>query len=170
VGDTPLEPRAVAAAAALLADYGLPTLLGSAAALAFSDAGGAGGMGEDHPGASPPIPLTPLLFGAVQVATSCAVRYSARHCERHQTRDELELSTFKKLYCLYVAHAALVLVVADAIQRFQQDSLNAFVDEAGKLINRLQRWLAGFGISLEGAAILEALKTSGSLRAELVVI
>jgi predicted PurR-regulated permease PerM len=51
-----------------------------------------------------------------------------------------------------------VLVIADAIQRFQHESLNAFVDEAGALINRLQRWLAGFGISLEGAAILDALK------------
>ena len=54
--------------------------------------------------------------------------------------------------------SVFVIAVADAIQRFQQESLNAFVDEAGALINRLQRWLAGFGISLEGSAILEALK------------
>jgi len=49
-------------------------------------------------------------------------------------------------------------MVADAIQRFQHESLNAFVEEAGSLVGKLQRWLAGFGRMLEGSAILEAVK------------
>ena len=53
---------------------------------------------------------------------------------------------------------ALILMVADAIQRFQHESLNAFVGEAGVIVEKLQRWLAGFGISLEGSAILDAVK------------
>lgn len=52
----------------------------------------------------------------------------------------------------------LILMIADAIQRFQQESLGVFVDEASVLVDKLQKWLSMFGIHLEGAAILEAIK------------
>ena len=56
----------------------------------------------------------PLLFAVVQLLTSFLVRFSSRHCERHQTRDALEYSTFIKLYFLYLANAALVICLFTA--------------------------------------------------------
>ena len=52
----------------------------------------------------------------------------------------------------------LILMIADAIQRFQQESLGVFAEQASQLVNRLQAWLLLFGIRLEGAAILDAIK------------
>jgi AI-2 transport protein TqsA len=68
---------------------------------------------------------------------------------------------FGVLVSLCVAMAVLsglILMIADAIQRFQQESLGLFADEASKLVNRVQAWLLLFGIKLEGAAILDAIK------------
>ncbi len=57
----------------------------------------------------------------------------------------------------------LILMIADAIQRFQQESLSVFVDEASILVDRVQDWLSMFGIHLEGAAILQVIKESISV-------
>ena len=68
---------------------------------------------------------------------------------------------FGVLVSLCVAMAVLsglILMIADAIQRFQQESLGLFADEASQLVNRVQAWLLLFGIKLEGAAILDAIK------------
>jgi predicted PurR-regulated permease PerM len=68
---------------------------------------------------------------------------------------------FGVLVSLCVAMAVLsglILMIADAIQRFQQESLGLFADEASQLVNRAQAWLLLFGIKLEGAAILDAIK------------
>jgi hypothetical protein len=76
---------------------------------------------------------TPLLFAILQIVTSILVRYSTRHCERHQTRDALEYATFVKLYFLYLANAALVLCLFTADFSYLISSFSSFTALLGNL-------------------------------------
>ena len=54
--------------------------------------------------------------------------------------------------------SGLVLLIVDAVQRFQQESLQVYIDQAGKLADAVQRWFLIFGVSLDAGMILEVLK------------
>jgi predicted PurR-regulated permease PerM len=67
------------------------------------------------------------------------------------------------LCCAASALGGLVLLIVDAIQRFQAESLNVYINQASKLADDLQRWLALFNVHLDAEKLLEALRSQISL-------
>ena len=123
--------------------------------------GGSSGGGDAASSSSASAPISSSSASAASAASSvesggedCGI-----FCGRFRiTRCPRWFSILIALTFAFSVLGALVLMVADAIQRFQHESLDAFVGEAGRVVEKLQRWLAGFGISLEGSAILDAVK------------
>lgn len=54
--------------------------------------------------------------------------------------------------------SGLVLLIIDAVQHFQQDSLSVYLDQAAKLADAVQRWFLVFGVNLEAHMILDVIK------------
>ncbi len=129
---------------------------------AASAGGGGGGSGSGSGGGSSGrVSPSPASFPLDEQDCSCCCGGAGGYCTF--TRCPRWFAVLVSLCVAMGVLGGLILMIADAIQRFQQESLSLFVDEASLLVDRVQDWLSVFGIHVEGAAILEAIKQSISV-------